>query len=188
MSFLNGLVDKFKKEVVDKVVDAIKEENAAAAKPAEAPEAKPAEEPKPAVKPTTTVIPGHTGFVIGGGSVPQPAGPDRDWYQQIPEEECQYNFDGTYLNYFARIFREEFPGYIAAFETIDPGRRFKYTFKKDGADKLVVELMTEKSEANKLRSDCRKAGMPYVRFYFDHKGWWNTREYVVSRVSEALGL
>ncbi len=180
MSKLDDLLNKFKKEVIDKVADAVKEESANAAKPAE--------EPKPAVKPTTTVIPGHTGFVIGGGSVPQPAGPDRDWYQQIPEEECQYNFDGTYLNYFAKIFREEFPGYIAAFETIDPGRRFKYTLKKDGADKLVVELMTEKSEANKLRSDCRKAGMPYVRFYFDHKGWWNTREYVVSRVSEALGL
>ena len=57
---------------------------------------------------------------------------------------------------------------------------------KDGAPRLVVELMTEKSEANKFRRDTQRRGIPYVRFYFDHSGWWNTRSYVNERVSGAL--
>ena len=48
--------------------------------------------------------------------------------------------------------------------------------------------MSENSEANKLRSACRAQGLPYVRFYYDHDGWWNTRSYVVSRTRAALGL
>lgn len=179
MSLLNSLVDKLKKEVVDKVVDAVKEDAA---------EAKPEAEPKPAVQPTTTAIPGHTGFVVGGGSLPAYDGPDPDWYDEIPAEECQYNFGGTYLEYFTKLFREEFPGRKVLLTEIDPGRRYKYTFGLPGSAELIVELMTEKSEANSLRKECRKNGTPYVRFYFDHWGWWNTREYVVKRVKEALGL
>ena len=53
---------------------------------------------------------------------------------------------------------------------------------------LVAELMSERSEANKLRSACRAQGLPYVRFYYDHDGWWKTRSYVVSRTRAALGL
>ena len=34
---------------------------------------------------------------------------------------------------------------------------------------------------------CRaKEGVPYLRFYKDHEGWWNARSYVVSRIEKAL--
>ena len=48
--------------------------------------------------------------------------------------------------------------------------------------------MSENSEANKLRASCRAQGLPYVRFYYDHDGWWNTRSYVAGRTRAALGL
>lgn len=178
MSILSGLMNKFKKEVVDKVAEAVKngiDEN----KPAS-----PAQEEFP----TGTVIPGGVpnGFVIGGGSAPAPAAHESSWYDAVPAEECQYNFNGTYLDYFSKVFREEFPGYETSLETIDPSRRYKYTFSRGGAAVLVVELMTERSEANSLRRECLKNGMPYVRFYFDHEGWWNTRGYVKERVAQKL--
>ena len=31
-------------------------------------------------------------------------------------------------------------------------------------------------------------GIPYIRFYYDHEGWWNTKSYVIRRTSEALGI
>ena len=31
-----------------------------------------------------------------------------------------------------------------------------------------------------------KAGLAYVRFYFNPPGWWNTRSYVVRRIKAAL--
>ena len=34
--------------------------------------------------------------------------------------------------------------------------------------------------------DVVEKGLPYLRFYFDHEGWWNTRAYVTKRVAEAL--
>lgn len=181
MSILSGLVNKIKKEVVDKVADAITNE-ALGKKPEE----------KPEEHPVGYVIPGGVpnGYVVGGGGNTPPAdnGYEPDWYETVPAEECQYNYNGPYLDYFAKVFREEFPGYEIRRETIEEWRRYKFVFGKAGADALVVELMTEKSEANSLRKQCRQNGMPYVRFYFDHEGWWNTRKYVTERVKNALGV
>ena len=109
-------------------------------------------------------------------------------YDHIPDEECQYNSGVPFLEYFSGIWASEFPGYAVEFSTICPERRYLYTFRQGGAVVLQIELMTEKSEANRFREECRRAGVRYVRFYFDHEGWWNTRSYVVSRVKAALGV
>ena len=180
MSFLNNLLDALKKEVKE-VENKVSEAVASAAK-------------EEAEKPTQTIIPqgqgvnGHTGIVVGGGSVPvsQSWEEEASWYDEVPAEECQYNSGMNYLDYFSKIFREDFPEYEVALETIESGRRYKYVFTKAGATALIVELMTEKSEANKFRRDTLRQGIPYLRFYFDHEGWWNTRAYVKERVSNAL--
>ena len=180
MSFLNNLLDALKKEVKE-VENKVSEAVADAAK----------EEAK---KPVQPIIPqgqgvnGHTGIVVGGGSVPasQSWEEESSWYDEVPDEECQYNSGMNYLDYFTKVFREEFPGYEIALDTIEAGRRYKYTFMKGGAVALIVELMTEKSEANKFRRDTLRQGIPYLRFYFDHEGWWNTRAYIRERVSQKL--
>lgn len=108
------------------------------------------------------------------------------FYDHIPAEENQYNSGLTYLEYFEKIFREDFPDYDISREDAEPWRRYVYTFSQAGAAKLVVELMTENSSVRKTRNACLKTGTPYLRFYFDHEGWWNTRKYVVDRIRGAL--
>ena len=178
MSILSGLMDKFKKEIVDKVADAIqnvKEDVTDSAPPSDE-------------FPVGTVIPGGVpnGYVVGSGSAQPAEECDSDWYDHVPVEECQYNFSGTYLEYFKKVFSEDFPQYELKFDTITEWRRYAFTFLKDGNKALIVELMTEHCSANSLRKSCSQKGIPYLRFYFDHEGWWNTRAYVDKRVSEAL--
>ena len=107
-------------------------------------------------------------------------------YDSVPDEPNQYNYPGTYRQYFEQIFSEDFPAYSVAKEEKDGGRATLYTFRKDGAPALIVELKTEKSEANRYRREAQKAGIPYLRFYYDHDGWWNTRSYVTQRISGIL--
>ncbi|MBO4847835.1 MAG: hypothetical protein J5586_01640 [Clostridia bacterium] len=178
MSILDGLLGKIKKEVVDKVADAIKNE-IGGEKPAAQEEA-----------PVGTVIPGGvpSGFVIGGGGNPAPSAPEYEdgWYDVVPAEECQYNYDGPFMDYFKKIFAEDFPDYEVRYDVLQDWRRYKYTFLKEGGTALVVELMSEKSSVTQLRRECLQNGIPYLRFYFDHQGWWNTRAYVRERVTNAL--
>ena len=86
------------------------------------------------------------------------------------------------------MFVEDFPAYRFEKSYIDDygKHRVIYTFYSGEAKDLVVELMTESSEAVKFRNDCVKAGIPYLRFYYDHEGWWNTRSYVVGRIRNIL--
>lgn len=109
------------------------------------------------------------------------------WGDEMPAEENQYSFSGTYDQYFQSILRAEFPAYTILAEPNDPYRRgMKYTFKNGAQTALVVEVMTDRSVAKKLRNECEARGIPYVRFYHNHPGWWNTRSYVVKRVRAAL--
>ena len=107
---------------------------------------------------------------------------------EIPAEENQYNYKGTYEQYFEHVFAEDFPAYRFEKSYLDDygKHRVIYTFFKDEAKALVIELMTESSAANKFKNDCIKAGIPYLRFYYDHEGWWNTRTYVVGRMRSVL--
>ena len=115
---------------------------------------------------------------------PSPSG--FSWGEEMPPEENQYNFTGPYTAYFEMIFREDFPGYRVDRGQGSHPRTMVYTLWMGVSKALVVEVMTQDSEAKKLRQDCAKAGIPYVRFYHDHDGWWNTRAYVVSRIRAAL--
>lgn len=103
----------------------------------------------------------------------------------MPDEENQYNYKGTYLEYFEMIFNSDFAAYRFERSTIGT-RRFIYTFYSGASKVLIVELMPEKCSANKFREDCKKEHVPYTRFYYDHDSWWNTRKYVVTRMNEAM--
>ena len=61
-----------------------------------------------------------------------------------------------------------------------------YTFFEGERTALIVELLSRKSDSKKLRQSCRLQGIPYLRFYYDYDGWWNTRAYVDERVGKAL--
>lgn len=110
------------------------------------------------------------------------------WGDNMPAEENQYNYPGPYLDYFEHIFREDFPGY--SFERTasqNTRRRYVYTFTGAAGRALVVELMSENCSSKMTRRQCEAEGVPYLRFYYDHQGWWNTREYVVTRMRKVLG-
>ena len=108
------------------------------------------------------------------------------WGPLMPDEENQYNFSGTWKEYFDGIFRNEFPEYEVTRETVREGKAVVYTFKKNGETALVAELMSDRSNAQKLRNSLRGTGTPYLRYYYDHEGWWNARAYVVQRTRNAL--
>ncbi len=108
------------------------------------------------------------------------------WGPTMPDEENQFNFNGTYRQYFEMIFREDFPGYTVRQETAPNGRRVTYTLLNGGAVALVVEVLSQRCDVYKNRRDCARQGIPYLRFYYDHEGWWNTRAYVVQRIGNAL--
>lgn len=116
-----------------------------------------------------------------------PTGPSGfSWGPVMPAEENQYNFNGTYQQYFDSIFLREFSDYMV---TMDLGKYTHlpyYSFIKNGKCALVVELFSGKSAAKKLREDCRRAGIPYLRYYIDVEGWWNTKKYVIERTRNAL--
>lgn len=108
-------------------------------------------------------------------------------YDDVPAGDNQYNFKGSYREYFANIFREEFPSYEVRQSDANGGKVTLFAFYRDGRQVLLVELMSDRSEANKRRCDTQAAGIAYLRFYYDHPGWWNERSYVVSRVGKVLG-
>lgn len=108
------------------------------------------------------------------------------WGPDMPAEENQYNFGGTYKEYFDHVFKSDFSSYRIESENTNNGRAVVFTFRDGSRKALVVELISEKSTAYKLRADCKAEGVPYLRFYYDHPGWWNTREYVKQRTQNAL--
>ena len=109
------------------------------------------------------------------------------WGEQIPAEENQYNFGGTYDQYFDHVFQLDFPAYKIEKESIRYGYATLFTFYKDSKKALVVELMSQNSSIQRIREACQKEGTPYLRFYYNHEGWWNTRSYVTARTKKALG-
>ncbi len=109
------------------------------------------------------------------------------WGEEMPPEENQYNYGGNYNAYFSHVFAEDFPEYTVKAEQ-DPHRdAMFYTLSKNGVRALVVEVMPATSSAASTRKRCARENVPYLRFYHNHKGWWNTRAYVTTRVKAALG-
>ena len=109
------------------------------------------------------------------------------WGPEMPDEPNQFNYDGTYLEYFTEIFKTEFSDYILEIETSEARKPVTvFTFWDTFNKALVVELMPQSSSAQKQRKVCAAEGIPYLRFYYDHDGWWNTRSYVIRRTRAAL--
>ncbi len=116
-------------------------------------------------------------------------GPSGDsWGPKMPAEENQYNSGISYQDYFSNIITGAFASYQISKE-IPAGRKaLVFTFSQAGSKKLVVEIISDRTSPYKIRKDCRAQGIPYLRFYYDHKGWWNTKSYVIRRISGALGI
>lgn len=110
------------------------------------------------------------------------------WGERMPDEPNQYNYYGTFWEYFEDIFQRDFADYtVKRQENPRALSVYTYSFSKGNGTLLVVELLSRRNDVYKVRNDCRKQGIPYLRFYYDYDGWWNTREYVIDRIQKALG-
>ena len=112
----------------------------------------------------------------------------RSWGVKLPNEPNQYNFPGSYLEYFQDIFNRDFAAYRVT-RSANPrsDKTTVYTFYEGARVALVVEIMSRRGDLQQLRRDCARSRTPYLRFYYDKEGWWNARSYVVRRIREALG-
>ena len=173
MSLFSKLLGEGKKEVASTLKKAWKDTLEGAEKLVEAGKEKESEEHKPIVN---APIP----------EAPEPEESGFSWGPVMPDEENQFNYPGPFTLYFENIFKEEFPEYEVTCEAPADRQAWIYTFCKDGEKKLVVELLGQSSAAYKIRRDCLRQGIPYLRYYYDHEGWWNTRAYVTQRTRAAL--
>ena len=112
----------------------------------------------------------------------------RSWGPTMPQEENQFSFKGTYKEYFSGIFKAEFSDFKVE-QSTDPKRDAEFfTFiDASGKTRLFVEVMSRKTNAQRRKTECVKNNIPYLRFYHDYHGWWNTRSYVIDRVRGQLG-
>ena len=115
-----------------------------------------------------------------------PAGPSGEsWGPVMPAEMNQFNSGNTWWGYFEEIFASDFPQYRVEKEAANAKRNI-YTFYNGAEKVLVIELMSQSCDSKKLRERCQASGLPYLRFYYDHEGWWNTRSYVVRRMNDQI--
>ncbi len=142
--------------------------NQTSGKPESAPQSRPEE---PQTQNQTEVPSGPSGF---------------SWGPVMPDEPNQYNYNGPFWAYFEEIFHQEFSRYRIEKAEPQPKRRFVYTFYDGTRKALVVELVGSSSEPKAVRAKCARENVPYLRYYYDYEGWWNTRKYVVSRTGNAL--
>ncbi len=112
----------------------------------------------------------------------------RSWGETMPNEPNQYNYPGSYRQYFEEIFNRDFAAWRVT-RSFNPksDKTTIYTFFDGSRTALVVELMSRRADLQKLRRDCGRSGIPYLRFYYDYHGWWNARSYVVNRINAVLG-
>ena len=111
----------------------------------------------------------------------------RSWGERMPNEPNQYNYPGSYREYFEDIFSREFEDYrVSRSENPRTRRAVGYTFFDGARTALVVELLSRRTDTQVLRRSCERSGIPYLRFYYDYHGWWNARSYVVNRIQDAL--
>ena len=163
-SAIKDLLNDAEKKIRDGIKDGFKEDSPkpAAAKPAEA---------------------------SAHAAEPEQERSDALWGEIMPKDENQFSFNGTYKEYFEKIFTEEFSEY--SFMLAHPKYYSSdiYTFSQGGSKKLVVELMKKSCDAQALRRETQREGIPYLRFYTNCSdiGWWNARTYVIGKIREALG-
>ncbi len=134
-----------------------------------------------------------SGGMMMGSTVPHYEAPEsgetipgNSWGPTMPKEPNQFNYNGSWFDYFNEIFRGEFTDFRIVSDRKEKTATFLFYRGEQLA--LAVEILHQASAAQKLRRDCRANGVPYLRYYHDHEGWWNTRSYVVERTRAALGL
>lgn len=110
------------------------------------------------------------------------------WGPKMPAEENQYNYSGTFKQYFDHVLYDDFSQYQIGREESPNGKRVIYTLCDSGRKICVVEIMHSGSASKKLRENCHNSRVGYCRFYYDYEGWWNTREYVNYRINKAINL
>ena len=110
------------------------------------------------------------------------------WGDTMPAAENQFNYLGPYQQYFETVFRENFPDFEVVRQDCDNRDASIFTFWKNEERALVVEVMSGTSKAQKVRKNCRANGVPYLRYYHNHYGWWNTKDYVIRRTRAALKI
>ncbi len=131
---------------------------------------------------------GGIGQVVSSGAPAAAANPlaAGSWGETMPSEPNQYNYNGTWKQYFENIFLTEFASYRKTHEKGYGKTTDVYRLYKGDDQVLVVELCPSKFDGKSLRTKCRGLGIPYLRFYYDYEGWWNTRAYVVDRMQKAI--
>ena len=115
------------------------------------------------------------------------------WGEQMPQEENQFNSGKPYDQYFYDIYTENFPTYRITCESF---RSYDYectriTFYNGEIEELDVIIRSDKDPDDvdwPTRHRCKCNGIPFLRFYYDHDGWWNTKKYVLNRTRNALGM
>ena len=123
---------------------------------------------------------------VGEAGQEEVTAPGQSWGPTMPAEENQYNFPGTPVQYFEKILAEDFPACRLEKEEPADSKATVFTLWQGEQRAAVIELLNKNSVRNKLRRDCREAGIPYTRFYYDAPGWWNTRVYVKERITKAM--
>ena len=187
-----GLFDKILKEVGDKVPDLNLDElkkNVTEAASALKTEAEKAGIDLDSVKEAIAAAKDEVVTAVKEEQTEKAAAEANGWWgEEMPAAENMFSFAGTPAAYMEKIFAEDFGAYQVEKEAGWGGfeRSTVYRFLEGGVQKLVVELVPDNSEAVKLREKCAREGLPYLRFYSGHEGWWNVRSYVVSRISKAL--
>ena len=136
------------------------------------------------------------------------AATEGSWGDEMPEEPNQYNYNGAAESYFLKVLKEAFPEYTVRMHGAPyqsqptwergfmgklhqvPGKpvpAWIFTIQDGSQIKLAVELL---SAANKNRKDNRRSfeeqGIPFIRFYYNVKGWWNTQSYIRERAYAAI--
>ncbi len=190
-----GLFDKLLKEVGDKVPDLNLDElkkNVTSAAEALKSEAEKAGIDLDSVKESIAAAKEEAVSEIKAEAEKKAEAEANGWWggDAPPAEENLFTFNGPFSAYFEKIYAEEFPAYRVE-KTAGYGGYSSstiYTFYEGDRKVLVNEITPASSEARKLRESCRREGMPYLRYYVGHEGWWNARSYVVARTRKALNL
>ncbi len=107
------------------------------------------------------------------------------WGPAMPAEENQYNYGGSYIDYFREIFNSNFSEY--RIEQVQEGTTTIFTFYSGDRVALKVELLSKNTGRYGIRKECAEKNIPYLRYYYNYEGWWNTKRYVIERTSKALG-
>ena len=163
-----GFLDKLLGSAASEVINKIKEAAAVTPAPSSAQTS----------RPSSSSVPSFSAAPTSGDS----------WGPEMPAEENQFNSGKAYDQYFYDIYVENFPQYRITCEKVRKGAATVITFYNGITQEkaLVVELLSENSSAEALRYNARKEHVPYLRFYYNHAGWWNTKSYVIRRTKEAL--